>query len=176
MTTDTLSSATDETQNAEIAQRLAAHPFVRGLGAGHLQILAECALSTHFEKDQVIFRAGEPANGFYLLESGHIVLEERQTGGDPVTIDIVGPGEPLGWSWLFPPYLWQLDARASESCRALCLPAILLRQHRDDDFFLSHEIFRRTCEVMVRRLQAARRRFGAAKKTSLLPEAAPSAA
>ncbi|HEY3663616.1 MAG TPA: cyclic nucleotide-binding domain-containing protein [Chthoniobacterales bacterium] len=161
---------TDLEHQAEIAQRLAAHPFLHGLCAQHLQILAECALVTHFESGQVIFRAGEPANGFYLLESGQVVLEEPHAGGEPVVIDVVGAGEPLGWSWLFPPYLWQLNARATQPCRALCLPGILLRQHRDDDLFLSHELFKRTCEVMVRRLQAARRRLGNEKKSNRLGE------
>ena len=88
-------------------------------------------------------------------------------------IDMVSDGEPLGWSWLFSPYLWQFDARAIEPCCALCLSGIMLRQHRDEDFFLSHELFKRMSEVMVRRLQAARSRLSAAKKSA--SSAAPSA-
>ena len=90
---------------------------------------------THFEPNQVIFRAGEPANGFYLIETGKVVLEEPQSHGKSMMIDLVSGGEPLGWSWLFAPYLWQFDARAIEPCSALCLSGIMLRQHRDEDFF-----------------------------------------
>jgi len=121
-------------------------------------------MATCFEPGQVIFQAGEPANGFYLIEHGKVVLEEPYSDGEPMLIDMVSDGEPLGWSWLFSPYLWQFDARAIEPCRALCLSGIMLRQHRDEDFFLSHELFKRMSEVMVRRLQAARSRLGAAKK------------
>ena len=32
----------------------------------------------------------------------------------------------------------------------------MLRQHRDEDLTLSHELFKRISEVIVRRLQAAR--------------------
>lgn len=153
-----------------IPARLAAHPFLAGMSERHLQILADCTIATHFEPGQVIFRAGEPANGFYLLETGKVVLEEPAdpAGGEATTIDFVNAGEPLGWSWLFAPYLWQFDARAVEPCRALCLSGIMLRQHRDEDFFLSHELFKRTSEVMVRRLQHARSRLSAAKKTARL--------
>jgi CRP/FNR family transcriptional regulator, cyclic AMP receptor protein len=163
MKADTLPKANRASAPPEeaIAARLAAHPFLAGMSDRHLAILAECALATHFEPGQVIFRAGEPANGFYLLETGKVVLEEP-----PTTIDIVAAGEPLGWSWLFAPYLWQFDARAIEPCRALCLSGIALRQHRDDDLFLSHELFKRTSEVMVRRLQAARTRLSAAQKNA----------
>ena len=68
-------------------------------------------------------------------------------------------GEPLGWSWIFEPYRWQFDARATEATTALCFSGILLRQHRDDELMLSHELFKRMCEVMVRRLQHARGKF-----------------
>ena len=111
---------------------------------------------TEFDAGQTVFRAGDPANGFYLIETGTIALEGESNDREPVAIDTVSAGEPLGWSWLFSPYLWQFDARATESCTAICLSRIMLRQHRDEDLTLSHELFKRMSEVMVRRLQAAR--------------------
>jgi hypothetical protein len=42
----------------------------------------------------------------------------------------------------------------------------MLRQHRDDDVFLSHELFKRMSEVMVRRLQAVRSKLSAVKKAA----------
>ena len=149
-----------------LVARLAAHPFLAGMSERHLQILSECTIETHFEPGQVIFRAGDPANGFYLIESGKVVLEEPQADGKGMMIDVVSAGEPLGWSWLFAPYLWQFDARTSEPCRALCLSGIMLRQHRDEDLFLSHELFKRMSEVMVHRLQAAHSRLSAARKSA----------
>ena len=91
----------------------------------HLGILAACTIDTHFEPGQVIFRAGEPANGFYLIETGKVVLEEPHGDGGSMMIDVVSDGEPLGWSWLFAPYLWQFDARATEPC--FCL--VFVRHH-----------------------------------------------
>ncbi|HEX7516645.1 MAG TPA: cyclic nucleotide-binding domain-containing protein [Chthoniobacterales bacterium] len=148
--------ATDEPNRAGLAARLAAHPFLRGMNSHQFGLLAECAIPTHFDTGQVIFRAGEPANGFYLIERGSVVLEGAGEDQKPVTIDIVSAGEPLGWSWLFPPYLWQFTARAAERTTAICLAGTMLRQHRDEDLTLSHELFKRMSEVMVRRLQAAR--------------------
>ena len=143
---------------------MAAHPFLKGMGIDHIKVLAQSAAPTHFEKGQLIFKAGEPANGFYLIETGAVALEGSVLEHGPITTDVVSAGEPLGWSWLFPPYLWHFDARATEPTTAICLSAILLRQHRDEDLALSHELFRRTCEVMARRLQAARRKLLAANQ------------
>jgi CRP/FNR family cyclic AMP-dependent transcriptional regulator len=140
----------------DIEKRLAAHPFLKGMTRHHIELLALCAVPTQFDPGHTIFLEGEPASGFYLLEAGKVVLEGETSDGRHVVIDTVSAGEPLGWSWLFPPYLWHFSARATEECSAICLSGMLLRQHREDDLTFSHELFKRTSEVMVRRLQRAR--------------------
>ena len=147
----------------DIERRLAAHPFLKGMSPHHLELLALCATPTEFDAGQVVLREGEPASGFYLIETGTVVLEGQRDDGKTVVIDTVSAGEPLGWSWLFPPYLWSHDARATEPCTAICLSGLLLRQHRDDDLTLSHELHKRASEVMVRRLDAARSKLIAHK-------------
>lgn len=142
-----------------LEKRVGAHPFLRGLDAHQLHILTQAATATDFQADETIFRAGGPADGFFLIEGGKVTLEATQGDGQVVSIDVVGAGEPLGWSWIFEPYVWQFDARATEPTSALCFSAELLRQHRGEDLMLSHELFKRMCEVMVRRLQNARQRL-----------------
>jgi CRP/FNR family cyclic AMP-dependent transcriptional regulator len=140
----------------DIERRLAAHPFLKAMSRHHLELLALCAMPTEFDAGQIIFLEGDPANGFYLIETGKVVLEGKTRSGERVVIDTVSAGEPLGWSWLFSPYLWHFDARATEACTTICLSGIMLRQHRDDDPTLGHELLKRISEVVVRRLQAAR--------------------
>jgi len=143
----------------DIEERLAIHPFLKGMSPHHLELLALCAMPTEFDAGQMVLREGEPASGFYLLETGTVALEGKTEDGRKVVIDTVSAGEPLGWSWLFPPYLWTFDARATEPCSAICFSGLLLRQHRDDDLTFSHELHNRVSEVMVRRLQAARNKL-----------------
>ncbi len=143
----------------KIEERIAAHPFFKGMKPDHIRVLAQSVTPTFFEKGQVIFKAGEPANGFYLIEQGAVALEGSALDDGPITADTVAAGEALGWSWLFPPYLWHFDARATTLTTALCFSGVLLRQHRDEDPVLSHELFKRACQVMVHRLQAARNKL-----------------
>ena len=150
--------------NDALQQRVAAHPFLKGMEAHQIAVLSQSATPAHFSAGQIIFQTGEPANGFYLVERGSVVLEAPQPGQASVVIDVVAAGEPLGWSWLFPPYAWQFDARATEPTDALCFSGILLRQHRDEDLMLSHELFKRMSNVMVRRLQHARTQLATAKQ------------
>ena len=49
----------------------------------------------------------------------------------------------LGWSWLFPPYLWSSDARAVGVTRAVALDGVCLRGKCDADPRLGYELMRR---------------------------------
>ena len=148
----------------DIRARVAAHPFFAGLSDHQLSILADCAEAQSFETDEMIFRAGDPAKGFYLVHSGTIAVEGTSDDGAPVLIDNVTAGEPLGWSWIFEPYVCQYNARATEPTTALFMDAIKLADHRGGDLTLGHELFKRMSQVMVRRLNAARAQLVAKAK------------
>ena len=143
----------------DLERTVAAHPFLLGLSEHHIRLIADCAIRTHFETDQVIFRDGETANRFYLIEQGKVALESPASSGDPVTIDVVGDGDLLGWSWLFPPYIWHFTARASEPTTAIFFYGTVLREYCEEDATLGYELFKRMSEVMTRRLQSARSRL-----------------
>ena len=144
---------------------VAAHPFLVGIGAHHIRLLADCAMRSQFTAGQVIFQKGETANRFYLIERGKVVLESS-TGDEVVRIDEVGPGDLLGWSWIFPPYVWHFDARAIEPTRAIFLYGTILREYCENDPALGYELFRRMSEVMMRRLQAAREKLSEAMRNT----------
>ncbi len=151
-------------RNTNIQARVAAHPFLSGMSAHHVELLGSCAALMQFEEGQVIFRAGQPANGFYLIESGTVAIEGSVFEHGSITTDILSAGDPLGWSWLFPPYLWHYDARAIKGTTALFFDKATLQQHFSEDLTLAHELFKRMSEVMVRRLQSSRAQLIEARK------------
>ena len=74
--------------------------------------------------------------------------------GESIPIQIVGAGDLLGWSWMFPPYVWQFAARTRTDHRAVFYAAIL-REYCEKDHSLGYELLKRISAVMVTRLQAA---------------------
>jgi CRP-like cAMP-binding protein len=138
---------------------VAAHPFLIGLNEDHMKLLADCAMKTHFAAGESIFREGETANRFYLIEQGEVALESTPSGGTPTVIDKVQAGDLLGWSWLFPPYVWHFGARAVQPTTAIFFYGTILREYCDQDHTLGYELFKRMSEVMTRRLQTARARL-----------------
>ncbi|HEY8650134.1 MAG TPA: cyclic nucleotide-binding domain-containing protein [Chthoniobacterales bacterium] len=150
---------------AELEAQVAAHPFLIGIRAHHIRLLADCAMRSQFAAEQVIFEKGETANRFYLIERGRVVLESS-TLGEVVRIDEVGAGDLLGWSWIFPPYVWHFDARAIEPTTAIFLYGTILREYCENDPALGYELFKRMSEVMMHRLQAARVKLSEAMKNT----------
>ena len=142
-----------------LKEAVAAHPFLMAISEHHIRLLADTASRTMFEADTVIFREGETANRFYLIETGKVALESPGKKNETVTIDVIGAGDLLGWSWLFPPYVWHFSARAVEPTSALFFYGTVLREYCDADPSLGFELFKRMSEVMIKRLQSARTRL-----------------
>ena len=75
-------------ENNDLQIRLSAHPFLKGMDANQIRLLADRALPTHFKAGEIIFRAGETANHFYLIESGTVAIEGGATSsGVPAQVD-----------------------------------------------------------------------------------------
>jgi CRP-like cAMP-binding protein len=68
---------------------------------------------------------------------------------------MLGAGDLLGWSWMFPPYVWQFTARAVEPTTVLFFYAAILREYCEKDHSLGYELLKRISAVMVTRLRAA---------------------
>jgi CRP-like cAMP-binding protein len=145
--------------NAKMAAILASHQFVKDLDPHQRRILADCAMEKTFEAGELIFREGDPANRFYLILDGKVVLESYVQDRGRVEIQTIGAGDVLGWSWLFPPYYWQFDARAVQPTKAIFFYATPLREEAENDHELGYELYKRFAEIMLKRLQATRRRL-----------------
>src|SRR3954447_5031873 len=148
-----------QTHMEPMAARVTLHPFLAGMDQRQLALLTDCAMVVRFASGQVIFREGENANRFYLLESGSVVLESTRAQGAPVVIDTVRAGDLLGWSWTFPPHVWHFRARAVEPTVAIFFYGTILREYCERDPAFGYELFKRMSAVMVKRLQAAREKM-----------------
>lgn len=135
------------------------HPFLKGMSAEHLKILTEASMRAEFKAGEIVFREGDPANRFYLIESGKVELESRKQDQSPVHIQTIGQGDVLGWSWLYPPYYWNFEAAATEPTKAIFFYGTRLREKCDEDPRFGLELMKRMSAVMLQRLQATRKQL-----------------
>ncbi|MDX1656503.1 MAG: cyclic nucleotide-binding domain-containing protein [Candidatus Competibacteraceae bacterium] len=138
------------------AQRLQAFALLQVLDDQQRDFLAGCARELTFAQGDYLLRQDQPAERFYLLEAGSVVLKVYSPRRGPIPVQTLGPGEPLGWSWLLPPYRWHFDARALEPVQVLAFDAPCLRARMDQDPAFGYPLLRALLAVMARRLQATR--------------------
>jgi CRP-like cAMP-binding protein len=135
---------------------IAASPVFAGMEQRHLELIAGCGRNVQFDADAYLLREGERADTFFLIRRGTVALEVHGPGRGALVIETLDPGDAVGWSWLFEPYRWQLDARTLESCHLIALDGACLRGKCEDDHELGYQLMRRFASDMVDRLQATR--------------------
>jgi CRP-like cAMP-binding protein len=89
-------------------------PILRPLGSSALRIIAIGAESSRVEAGQVLFKAGETADGAYIVQHGSFSLEPDRAGESEI---IAGPGTLLGESAL----LTETKRRATATARELSM-------------------------------------------------------
>jgi CRP/FNR family transcriptional regulator, cyclic AMP receptor protein len=141
------------------AAALAAHPFLHGMSADQLGILAETARDVSFPARHRLFEDGGNATRFWLIQSGHVALDLHVPGEGPAVIETIGMGELLGWSWLFPPYTWAFGAVAVTAVEAFEFDAAAVRKRCAAAPGLGYELNQRITRVLAKRLQATRVRL-----------------
>ena len=133
--------------------------FFAGLQPEQLTLLAACGRNVQFAPGSLLLREGETADRFFLIRKGSLTIETYVPSRGPVTLQTLGEGEILGWSWLFPPYIYQFDARARAHVRATVFDAACLRGKCDADPALGYEFMKRLTQVVSNRLESTRRQL-----------------
>jgi len=144
------------------------HPFFYNLKPEHLAALTENAKTVAFEAGDALFQEGELAEHFYLIESGKIALEAHAPANGTTLVDTLGPGDVLGWSWLFPPFTWHFKARAIESGTAIILSGAHLLVTAESNHDFGYELMKRVAQVVIHRLQATRKQLLALQFDSVM--------
>src|SRR5436190_1592144 len=119
------------------------HPFLADMDEDHRQLFLHGAREQQFAANEIIFRERDPANALYLIEAGEVAIETTANGRGTTLIQTLGPGEVLGWSWLFPPFAWHCQARATQPTRAICCSRGHLLVHAEEHPAFGYDLMRR---------------------------------
>ncbi|MGH3418307.1 MAG: Crp/Fnr family transcriptional regulator [Streptosporangiaceae bacterium] len=141
------------------AAALAAHPFLRGMPRDHLAVLALAVSDVTFPAGHRFFADGGHATRFWLVQSGHAMVDVHVPGQGRVPVGTIGMGELIGWSWLFPPYEWAFGAVAASPVEAFEFDARAVREYCASDPALGYEVTRRLAQVVTKRLRSTRSRL-----------------
>jgi len=134
-------------------------PFLESMSREMNAVLLENATTARYRPGELIFRQGEPANKFFLIEEGHVEIQATSPRHPDVSVQTLGAGDPLGWSWLFEPFTWNFQAKAVEPVRLLVMDAAHLLRLSNENHEFGYELMKRLSRVLICRLQATRHRL-----------------
>ncbi len=144
---------------ASIADTLANQELFEGLEWGDLEFLAECASQESRQRNGLLFRHGDPARGFYLIQEGSVVLEIPAISGPALEVQRLEADQVLGWSWLIPPYRWSFNGRAETDVQLLVFDGEPIFDRCEAEPAFGYALLKRFSGLMSKRLDAARERM-----------------
>jgi len=126
------------------------------LSPEHRERLMSVAREVSFPADGRIFEAGGTADRFWVIRSGTVSLYQRVIANRRISVATLGPGDLLGWSWLFPPHTWDFGAEAFSPVRAYEFDAAQVRALCDADPTLELSLTRTIGAILAHRLETTR--------------------
>lgn len=128
------------------------HPLLRGFTREQIDFLAGCTSNAHYKEGDFLLHEGEPADHTMLIRDGTVSLEIYVPGPGVQRVETITAGDILGFSWLFPPSRYNLDARAISEVRALRFDGTCLRQKMELDHDFGYELGIRLLRQLTSRL------------------------
>jgi CRP-like cAMP-binding protein len=107
------------------------------------------------EPGEYLGRERQTADSFYLIQEGHVEISTHE-GDKSITLQTMGPGDVVGWSWILPPHRWHFDCRAVDAVKGIRFDAGWLRNQCETDFELGYHLVKHLLGVIASRLSATR--------------------
>ncbi|MFB6978224.1 Crp/Fnr family transcriptional regulator [Streptomyces scopuliridis] len=130
-----------------------------GLSPDRRERLRDVVTEVSFPDGTRIFEEGRRADRFWVVHSGQVTLDLHVPGRQAAVVDTLVAGELLGWSWLFPPYVWHLGAQAVRTVEAEQYDAAVVRALCEADPVFGRAMYRTVAEVVAHRLHRSRARL-----------------
>ena len=145
-----------ENVNEAIVDRIMHHPFFAGLDPTLCCAMAAKAEERTYDVGEMLVREGRPAEEFFLVLDGKVALEIGGADRAVITVETIGRGELLGWSWLVPPYHWRFDARATKPTQVIAINAASARYALAAHPALAYQFLMKLLPVVGERLENTR--------------------
>lgn len=148
----------------------------RGLNDQQLQSIASIAQEETHAAGHILFKEGEPALNFYILEEGKVLLEmmpapvRDHAPLSLVTIDVILKGETFGWSALVAPHIFTLSASFTEKSTVAAIGGGKLRELLSADPAMGYQVLTGLSEVIASRLDHTRQILLSERGLALLSE------
>ncbi|HEY7966719.1 MAG TPA: Crp/Fnr family transcriptional regulator [Solirubrobacteraceae bacterium] len=128
--------------------------LLEGVPAEEVRRVLEIARRRTFERDEVVFHEGDPADTLHLIERGRVAARTTTRHGQRATFAVLGPGDAFG-------ELALLGPKARRSATVVAIEPLVTQSIFEADFHRLRREFPQLTEVMIAMLAAYVRRLSA---------------
>jgi CRP-like cAMP-binding protein len=105
-----------------------------------------------FDKDEILFKEGEPADRFYMLKSGSVLLEQMISDKVTACVGSVKPGFSFGWSTMVDNGVYTTDAVCIEASEVYSFKREKINKLFEQDPEMGFLMYQRLLEIIKKRL------------------------
>jgi CRP-like cAMP-binding protein len=129
-----------------------------------LDNLAQIIDLLRFDRDEILFRENEPAERFYMMKSGNVLLEQRISDQVTACIGSIKPGFSFGWSAMIEDGLYSVDAVCLEPSEIYSFKRDKIQKLFGQDPELGLRMYQRLLVIVNKRLEHRTEQFRQAIK------------
>ena len=129
-----------------------------------LDNLAQIVDILKFDRDEILFRENEPAERFYMMVSGNVLLEQRISEKVTACIGSIKPGFSFGWSAMVEDGRYTVDAVCVEPSEIYCFKRDKIQRLIMQDSEMGLRIYQRLLVIIKKRLDYRTEQFRQAIK------------
>jgi len=135
--------------------------LLKNLNDAQLEKLASIAIGESHPAGTLLYKQGDPAGKFYLVEEGKVFLEMKADMGPArpplqVTTDVITRGEGMGWSAFVEPHIYTLSAVAMDATKLVSFEAAKLREIMEKDTAIGYQMLKGINKLLASRLSHTR--------------------
>lgn len=144
-----------------VKQVLKRYALFSALTDDELTLISGSTTEKQYDAGTTIFQAGTSAGELLVLEEGKVALQmtlpqEKTQPTKRITIDVISPGEMMGWSAIVEPHNYTLTAVCLQRVRAISIDGLKLRQLLRDNPKMGYEVLTGLIKVVASRLDETR--------------------
>ena len=114
--------------------------------------LAQITDVLNFDRDEILFREGEPADRFYMLRAGNVLLEQRISDKVTACVGSVKPGFSFGWSAMVDNGVYTTEAVCIEPSEIYSFKREKINKLFEQDPRMGFLLYQRLLEIIKKRL------------------------
>jgi CRP/FNR family cyclic AMP-dependent transcriptional regulator len=133
----------------------------RNLTKEQIEKLAAIASVEVHPAGTLLYKEGDPADKFYIVQEGKVVLNMKCDMGPhvppmQVTVDLIVQGESMGWSAVVEPHLFTLSCLCMDPTKLVAIDAAKLREIISGDLAVGFEVMKAMAKLIASRLTHTR--------------------